>query len=69
MCEAILSCCYTQDKTRRQQYVVVHVLSRGEHAKGQGEAVGHDITTVAAAKCMAFLLSYINRPYTDAGHM
>ena len=33
MCEAILSCCYTQDKTSRQQYVVVHVLSRGGACK------------------------------------
>ena len=36
MCEAILSCCYTQDKTSRQQYVVVHVLSRGGACKRTG---------------------------------
>ena len=36
MCEAILSCCYTQDKTSRQQYVVVHVLSRGGACKMTG---------------------------------
>ena len=36
MCEAILSCCYTQDKTSWQQYVVVHVLSRGGACKRTG---------------------------------
>ena len=39
MREAILSCCYAQHNTSRQQYVVVMSCPEGEHTKGQGEAV------------------------------